>query len=165
LGNLEDEEITVMYYATGSKWLVAGYNNGRIRVFSLESRKLEFLIHSHTSPTTAIALDDSGLLLASGSGAGDVVLWDLSAEKGICRLKGHTNQVTKLQFYYFYSKQYLISISKDSLLKIWDLVGYSCVQTVVVSRHSRMFGLLFSNNNNNNRVVEVNGGISIYFPS
>jgi len=134
LGNLEDEEITVMYYATGSKWLVAGYNNGRIRVFSLESRKLEFLIHSHTSPTTAIALDDSGLLLASGSGAGDVVLWDLSAEKGICRLKGHTNQVTKLQFYYFYSKQYLISISKDSLLKIWDLVGYSCVQTVVSSR-------------------------------
>ncbi|GJD06603.1 WD repeat-containing protein 3 [Galdieria sulphuraria] len=134
LGNLLDEEISSLHYAIGSSWILAGYNNGRIRVFSLETRKLEVLIHSHTSPTTTIVVDESGFQLASGSGAGDIVLWDLSAEKGICRLRGHTNEVTKLKFCYFHSKQYLVSISKDSLLKIWDLVGYSCVQTVVSTR-------------------------------
>ncbi|GJQ10272.1 hypothetical protein GpartN1_g2063.t1 [Galdieria partita] len=134
LGNLDDEEISSLLYAAGSSWLLAGYNNGRIRVFDLETRKLKILINSHSSPTTAIAVDSFVLQLASGSGAGDIVLWDLSAEKGICRLRGHTNEITKLQFCYFHSKQYLISISKDSLLKIWDLVGYSCVQTVVSTR-------------------------------
>lgn len=162
LGNQDDEEISSLYYASGNNRLVAGYNNGRIRVFSLETRKLEILIHSHTSPTTAIAIDDSDLLLASGSGAGDIVLWDLSAEKGICRLRGHTKEVTKLQFYYFSSKQLLISISKDSLVKIWDTVGYSCLQTVVVSWLSVVF---IEENNNIRRVIEVNCGISVYFPS
>jgi WD40 repeat protein len=49
-----------------------------------------------------------------------------------CRLKGHKNMITDLCFIDDIKGQsYLISSSKDGLLKIWDLSLKACVDTVV----------------------------------
>lgn len=52
---------------------------------------------------------------------------------GLYRLRGHTNEVTQLKFLKF--DNILISSSKDTFLKAWDLDTQHCFQTIVT--HSR----------------------------
>ena len=92
---------------------------------------------THTSSTAAAATR----LLASGSSNGTVIVWDLIAESGLFRLLGHNKAITNLHFYAkdvlsesAANKQYLLSASLDGLLKIWDLQGQCCIQTLANMR-------------------------------
>ena len=42
---------------------------------------------------TALRFSGGGALLASGSRDTDIIVWDVVAETGLYRLRGHTNQV------------------------------------------------------------------------
>lgn len=42
---------------------------------------------------TALRFSGGGALLASGSRDTDIIVWDVVAETGLFRLRGHTNQV------------------------------------------------------------------------
>ena len=86
--------------------------------------------------------------LASGSADGSIVLWDLIAETGLFRLLGHSKTITTLHFIHpsktdddndnnEYISAYfdgLVSTSLDGLVKIWDLNGQCCSQTVAGHR-------------------------------
>lgn len=49
----------------------------------------------------------------------DIIVWDIVAETGICRLNGHKGVVTKLVF--MKEQNIIISASKDTFVKFWDL--------------------------------------------
>lgn len=94
--------------------------------------------HSN-SPVTCLAFDDCkgevASRLASGSSDGTIILWDILAETGLFRLLGHTGLVTDVSFAPSSSGtdkllNTLISSSADGLVKVWDLEGQCCSQTI-----------------------------------
>ena len=72
--------------------------------------------------------------MASGSNDTDIVLWDLIAESGLFRLRGHKDKVTCLKFMSRDYMDHLVSSSKDSLVKFWDLSTKCCVENLVMHR-------------------------------
>jgi len=81
---------------------------------------------------SALRYNGSGEWLASGGKDTDVVLWDVVGEAGLCRLRGHRDQVTDVVFVERHKR--LVSCSKDTLVRVWDLHTQHCVQTVVGHR-------------------------------
>lgn len=47
------------------------------------------------------------------------MIWDVVAESGVCRLVGHKGVVTQVAF--MKNENVLLSSSKDTLIKFWDL--------------------------------------------
>lgn len=106
---------------------------------------LVFNGHSN-SPITCVSFDKSktGSRLASGSADGSVVVWDVIAETGLFRLLGHNKTITTLHFISpkqddseisgdgLLSLKFdgLVSSSLDGLVKVWDLDGQCCAQTI-----------------------------------
>lgn len=45
---------------------------------------------------TALRYSPNGALLASGAKDTDIIVWDVAGEAGLCRLRGHKDQVTDL---------------------------------------------------------------------
>jgi WD40 repeat protein len=58
-----------------------------------------------------------------------VIIWDLVAEKGKLRLSGHKGVVTQVCF--MNELPVVISSSKDTLVKFWDLDTGHCFKTLV----------------------------------
>jgi U3 small nucleolar RNA-associated protein 12 len=56
------------------------------------------ILNGHRSAVTALCFDKTATRLASGSSDTDIVLWDIVSEEGLCRLKGHKDQITCLGF-------------------------------------------------------------------
>jgi U3 small nucleolar RNA-associated protein 12 len=72
--------------------------------------------------------------LASGGSDGSVVLWDIVAETGLFRLLGHRGGITDIMFIQLENFDGLITTSLDGLVKVWDLDGQCCTQTVANHR-------------------------------
>jgi len=70
--------------------------------------------------------------LASGSQDTDVILWDVLGEVGLFKLKGHKGQVTGIAFVeHSNTSSYMVTVSKDEFIKVWDLEAERCIQTMV----------------------------------
>jgi U3 small nucleolar RNA-associated protein 12 len=105
-------------------------------VWNLSSGELDFSLNGHRGAVTALRFDSAGGLLASGAADTDVVVWDVVAESGLFRLRGHTDQVNDLVFLSAdaASGAKLVTASKDELVKVWDLDTQHCCQTVAGHR-------------------------------
>mmetsp|Transcript_20281 Transcript_20281/g.56409 ORF Transcript_20281/g.56409 Transcript_20281/m.56409 type:complete len:1101 (+) Transcript_20281:216-3518(+) len=92
------------------------------------------LLNGHSgSPVRSLAFDSqNGSRLASGSSDGSVVLWDIVAETGLFRLLGHKGGITDLHFVALRDGEtdLLVTTSLDGFVKIWDLKGQCCIQTI-----------------------------------
>lgn len=83
---------------------------------------------------SALRFNRTGGLLASGGRDTDCIIWDVVAETGLFRLKGHKDEVTGVVFCEQGHHQWLVTCSKDSHVRVWDLATQHCVQTVVGHR-------------------------------
>lgn len=128
-----------------------GYEDGSIRLWSADTNSTSVTFNGHKKSVVSLAFDARGLRIASASLDTDVILWDLVAETGLYRLRGHRDAVTVVSFLQTPSTLpindgpssstalnhesdtggYLLSTSKDGLLKLWDLSLQHCVETVV----------------------------------
>ncbi|WVQ82103.1 hypothetical protein IAT38_004231 [Cryptococcus sp. DSM 104549] len=123
------------------------YSDGSIRLWSfdasssspnapLEASEL-VTFNGHKKSITCMSWDLDGSRLASGGTEGEIVVWDRVGEVGLFRLKGHRGPITGLAFVPHPAgghPGWLISTSKDTYLKVWDLGTQHCVHTVVVGR-------------------------------
>lgn len=58
----------------------------------------------------------------------EIVVWDVVAETGLKRLSGHKGAVTQVQF--LPDKDVLVSASKDTFIKLWDIATGHCFKTI-----------------------------------
>ncbi|CAO1637951.1 unnamed protein product [Parajaminaea phylloscopi] len=140
-----------------SNIFAVGYEDGSVRIWDAETSTATLTFHGHKRAVTALAFDPQGMRLASASQDTTIILWDLVAETGLNRLKGHRDAITSLAFVRGPSSQnatgqastsaaatnshteasqsdYLLSTSKDSLLKIWDLTLQHCIETTLAGK-------------------------------
>lgn len=73
--------------------VAVGYADGSIRIWDSEKGICESVLNSHKGAVTALRYNKVGSMLASGSKDNDVILWDVVAETGLFRLRGHRDQV------------------------------------------------------------------------
>ena len=126
------------------KYAVA-YTDGSIRLWTYDPSSLNEVaevvtFNGHKKTITTLCFDSDGSRLASGGSEGEIVIWDRVAEVGLFRLKGHRGPVTGLNFIPHPSLSaaqhpgFLLSVARDSMLKLWDLGTQHCLQTDVIGR-------------------------------
>ncbi|KAG8932945.1 hypothetical protein FRC02_000296 [Tulasnella sp. 418] len=132
-------EVTCVVRAPQKNRFAVGYADGSIRLWNSETEAVEVTFNGHKRAVTALAFDSQGARLASGSQDTDIIIWDVEAEAGLYRLRGHRDQLTGLRFITPPSSTstalgYLITSSKDTFMKLWDLTTQHCIQTIVAHR-------------------------------
>jgi len=148
------------------------YGDGSIRLWDSRIPTIIISFNGHRARITSLAFDHSGVRLASGGQDTDVVVWDLVAEVGLFKLRGHKNQITGLQFIHPATTHdvavdddddghalevtngqsglddnhagFLLSTSKDALIKLWDLGSQHCVETHVAQTNGECWSMAVS---------------------
>lgn len=115
---------------------------------------------------TILAFDNEGSHLASGSKDTDIIVWDLIAEVGLYKLRGHENQITGLHFLQLNAPDpshenepdqtanvndlvngnhdqpgFLLTTSKDARIKVWDLASQHCIETHIAQSNGECWAL------------------------
>ncbi|EMR11736.1 hypothetical protein PNEG_00170 [Pneumocystis murina B123] len=134
-------ETTSIKRNMADKYMFAvGYEDGSIRLWSLEKKQVLMKLNGHRSSVTVLTFDITGTRLVSGSKDTDIIVWDVVSETGMYRLRGHKDQVTECVFLRTPLNEigfvdpikdhgWIVSVSKDSFIKIWDLSTQHCVET------------------------------------
>ncbi|KAJ9625507.1 beta transducin [Taxawa tesnikishii (nom. ined.)] len=159
-------EVTVIAQCEAQDDLFAvGYADGSIRVWDALSSNIIITFNGHRSAVTHLVFDRDGSRLASGSRDTDIILWNLLSEAAEFRLRGHKDQITGLHFIRTRNtarqsphtdeavdvtapgetedieEKYLLSTSKDALIKIWDITTPHCVETHVAQTNGECWAL------------------------
>ena len=143
----------------------AGYADGSIRIWDALSGQIVVSFNGHKSAITHLQFDREGSRLASGSRDTDIIIWNLLSETAEFRCRGHKDQITGLSFLRTpvsrrqsphtdeavdvgqsdseeeIEERYLLSTSKDALIKIWDLTSPHCVETHVAQTNGECWSL------------------------
>ncbi|KAJ2556560.1 beta transducin [Coemansia sp. RSA 1933] len=127
----------------GSDYAV-GYSDGSVRLFDIGSHAIKVVLNGHRGRISALQFDPTGTVLVSGSRDTDLILWDVVGETGLYRLRGHKDEITDIAFIRSSknaasalnasSEGYIVTSSKDTLVKLWDLRARHCIQTLVSHR-------------------------------
>lgn len=133
--SLAPSPVVMLAYHEQTDILAAGHNDGSIKVWDLASGLVVATFAGHRSAITALQFDRNGTRVVSGSADASVIMWDLVAEEGLFKLKGHKSHITGI---FLVSEEavaddaiedYLVTVSKDGLVKLWDLKSKQCVET------------------------------------
>ncbi|KAJ4296277.1 beta transducin [Kalmusia sp. IMI 367209] len=153
------EQVTVICRSDVDTDLFAvGYADGSIRVWDSRTATVVISFNGHKSAVTVLAFDRSGVRLASGSKDTDIVIWDMVSEVGLFKLRGHKGQITGLHFLHpakstqeddvdgvdaemDTDQAFLLSTSKDALIKIWDVNSQHCIETHVAQTNGECWAL------------------------
>ncbi|CAG8537832.1 10629_t:CDS:10 [Paraglomus brasilianum] len=138
LHNADNESaVTSILRSPNNQDYAVGYSDGSIRIWNSTNFTTSLNFNGHRGAVTALAFDATGTRLASGSKDNDLIIWDIVGEVGLYRMRGHKDQITAVKFLSGNndtSYGFLLSSSKDTLLKVWDLSTQRCVETVVAHR-------------------------------
>ncbi|KAI5365889.1 Putative small-subunit processome, Utp12, WD40/YVTN repeat-like-containing domain superfamily [Septoria linicola] len=136
-----------------------GHQDGSIRIWDALSGQIVVSFNVHRSAITQLQFDRDGSRLASGSRDTDIIIWNLLSETAEVRLKGHKDQITGIAFLRTpvsaaqeddevngvaeqdVEERYLLSTSKDALIKIWDLSAQHCIETHVAQTSGECWAL------------------------
>jgi U3 small nucleolar RNA-associated protein 12 len=139
-----------------------GYEDGSIRLWDSKIATVIVKFNGHRSAISVLAFDKTGVRLASGSKDTDVIIWDLVAEVGMFRLRGHKDQITGLEFLQPEIRKeieedadadavatgteelgegFLLTTGKDALIKLWDVASQHCIETHVAQTNGECWSL------------------------
>ena len=153
------EEVTFIAQSPQQDSFAVGYADGSIRLWNTSTNSVVTTFNGHRKAITALAFNDAGTHFASGSQDTDLILWDIVGEAGLYRyeivkifssgnlmfrrLRGHRDQITAIQFLPGPDQPstsasgvsgFLLTASKDTFMKLWDLSTQHCIQTIVAHR-------------------------------
>ena len=153
-------QVTAIAQSQANKDVFAvGYEDGSIRLWDLKTAALVITFNGHRSSVTTLAFDRGGVRLASGSKDTNIIVWDIIAEEGLYKLRGHKDEVTGIKFVEPQPELevgdgnqqvmtmepsidgWLLTTSKDSLIKLWDLSVRYCVETHVTQTNEECWAL------------------------
>ncbi|OAX80436.1 hypothetical protein ACJ72_05232 [Emergomyces africanus] len=102
------------------KWLVSGSRDRTVRVWNLETRRLRGSpLIGHSKSVLCLQFDPSAEedVIISGSSDRSVIVWRFSTGEKLHELaNAHQDSVLNLRF----DKRYLVTCSKDKLIKVWN---------------------------------------------
>lgn len=110
--------------------LAAGYSDGKIRLWNVETLAFIVTFNGHAQAVTALVFGDG--ILVSGARDTDIIVWDLLLEAGLYRLRGHKDAITGLVLLTKNGLSHLASTSKDSLLKVTNYLAHSSQDLVSI---------------------------------
>lgn len=119
-------ETTYLEYHAETNLLAVGYAEGVIKVWDLMSKTVLLTLNGHKSAVTILKFDITGTRLISGSQDSNIIMWDLIGEVGLYKLRSHKGAISGL---WLEKDEWLISTSRDGLIKVWDLKTQQCVET------------------------------------
>lgn len=157
-----------------------GYEDGSIRLWDSKIATVIVNFNGHKSAITHLAFDKSGVRLASGSKDTDVIVWDLVAEVGQFKLRGHKDQITGLHFVEPEAQAgdeedvqamaldgdaegYLLTTGKDSLIKLWDLSSRHCIETHIAQSNGECWALGLSPDHNGCVTAGNDGELKVWY--
>lgn len=133
--SLAPSAVVILEYHEQTNILAAGHEDGTIKVWDLTSGSVMVTFLGHKSSVSALKFDRNGTRIVSGSADSSVIMWDLVGEEGLFKLKGHKSQITGMVLLSETEKEddefedYLITVSKDGLVKMWELKSKQCIET------------------------------------
>lgn len=102
------------------RWLVSGSRDKTLRIWDLDTRRLRGKpLHGHSQSVLCLQFDPTTEedVIISGSSDTSVIVWRFSDGQKIHEIpQAHTESVLNLRF----DKRYLVTCSKDKLIKIWN---------------------------------------------
>lgn len=152
--------ITAIAVSDGGETLAAGYSDGSIRLWhfspnassrpaAFDDEEPEALItfNGHRSGVACLAFDGGSgnergrsnakvmpARLVSGSNDGDLILWNTAEEVGKFRIPAHNDAITAVVLLSQKDNFYILSSSKDGLVRVYDAGTQHCIQTIVGHR-------------------------------
>ncbi|KAG1940756.1 cilia- and flagella-associated protein [Pimephales promelas] len=112
--------------------IFSAWNDGKIRVFTPETGKLNLIIHNaHSMGVTAIAATNDCKWIVSGGGEGQVRVWEIfqKSYRLIATMKEHKARVNCIKIKS--NDKECVTASSDGACIIWDLVRFGRNQMVL----------------------------------
>lgn len=129
--------VVLLAHHKESNLVAAGLKDGSIKVWDMTLGAVMLTFSGHKSAITTLKFDANGTRLLSGSADSTIIMWDLVSEEGLFKLKGHKSEITGAVLLNINDEtkdlddieDYLVTASKDGLIKLWDLKSKQCVET------------------------------------
>ncbi|KAH9258046.1 hypothetical protein BASA81_003609 [Batrachochytrium salamandrivorans] len=122
-----DSESPLVLAVGRTKGKVDLYDLGQMNSKEKQAASPRVSLSGHRSQVTCACFSKDASKLATGSRDTFVILWDVIGEVGLFRLNGHRDEVTCLRFS---ANTMLVSSSKDTTIKLWDLESQHCEKTI-----------------------------------
>ena len=126
----DKHQATALCSTHDGSYLAVGYSNGSIRIFDETNGECTVTLNGHKSAVTCMAFDSDGHRMVSGSQDTCLIIWDVINEAGLYRLQGHKGPVTNVAFMGSPRSNIVVSSSKDTFVKFWDLNVQHCFKTL-----------------------------------
>uniref|UniRef100_A0A182M2S4 Small-subunit processome Utp12 domain-containing protein n=1 Tax=Anopheles culicifacies TaxID=139723 RepID=A0A182M2S4_9DIPT len=156
----DKQEVTFLRTSPDQKLLAVGYSDGLVELFSFDSKQSVCSFASHRSAVSALNFDLLGLKLVSGGLDNDLVVSDVVAQTGKCRLTGHTAPITQACFMQRFH-DVVVSSSKDTQIKFWNTETQCCFKTIVDHR-TEVWGIVLMRNDDFLVCATADTQLSVY---
>ncbi|RWS30555.1 notchless protein 1-like protein [Leptotrombidium deliense] len=125
------EAIVSASFCADGKWLATGSGDTTVRFWDINTESPQYTCKGHRNWVLCISWAPNSKILASACKNGEIILWNPSDGTQTGKtLTGHKNFVTSLSWEPLHRNvecRRIASSSKDSTVKIWDVVLYRCL--------------------------------------
>ncbi|XP_013112970.2 WD repeat-containing protein 3 [Stomoxys calcitrans] len=143
----DKQEVTALRVSPDRLHVAVGYNDGVVDIFDLTNPQQSLCsLALHKSAISILRYDEQGIRLVCGSLDCEMVVVDVVEQAGRQRLIGHNAPVTDAHFMERFNEQSIVvSCSKDTQIKFWNLETQFCFKTIVDNR-TEVWALAFVGN-------------------
>ena len=114
-------------FSPDGQTLASGSEDGTIKVWNLQTRKLLRTLAGHSGHVWSVAINPDGQTLASSSGGKTIQLWNLQTGKLLRTLTAHSDSVWSVAF--SPNGQLLAGGSFDGTITVWHMSSGSLLRT------------------------------------
>ena len=124
--------VTALAFRPGAGLLATGHDDGMVRLWDTDRRKLVRGWRGHPRAVSALAFSREGTRLASAGEDKAVCLWDPASGRLRGTLLGHTDRIPALAWQP--GGQRLYSAGWDTTVRVWDTA--SCEPVILLNSHA-----------------------------
>ncbi|XP_067614432.1 WD repeat-containing protein 3 [Eurosta solidaginis] len=133
----DKQEVTALRASSDRIHIAVGYIDGVVELFDLRAPEQSVCtLALHKSAVSVLRFDDMGIRLVSGSLDTELIVVDIVEQAGRQRLIGHNAPITDAHFLQHFAAEQniIVSCSKDTQIKFWNLETQFCFKTIVDNR-------------------------------
>ncbi|KAH8382893.1 hypothetical protein KR009_005733 [Drosophila setifemur] len=134
----EKFEVTCLRVSPDHLHIAVGYSDGMVQIFDISSDRYYDATCSlalHKNAVSILRYDMQGMRLVSGGLDTELVVVDVVEQAGRARLSGHNAAITDAHFLQrLVEENIVVSCSKDTQIKFWNLETQFCFKTIVDNR-------------------------------